>query len=59
MHTYSIADGKRLINSGGMYINKQRVQSSTHTVGESDLIGAGSICILRTGKKNYHLIHLS
>ena len=50
--TQSKAETRRLVASGGLYFNNHRVLDVDATI---ELIG-DEICVLRTGKKNYHLI---
>lgn len=46
---------RRLLQGGGIYINNVRVTELAKTVTLKDL-GTESIIILRSGKKNYHLL---
>ena len=51
----SRGEAKKLIKSGGAYVNNVRVGSLEETVtGES--LASESIAVLRTGKKKYHLL---
>jgi tyrosyl-tRNA synthetase len=43
------------IEQGGAYVNNARVEDAALTVGAGDLV-AGHYLILRSGKKNYHLV---
>ena len=43
------------IEQGGAYVNNARVEDAARTVGAADLV-AGHYLILRSGKKNYHLV---
>jgi tyrosyl-tRNA synthetase len=43
------------IEQGGAYVNNARVEDVARTVGADDLV-AGRFLILRSGKKNYHLV---
>ena len=45
---------RRLLESGGVYVNNARIVSSA-AVGESNLVD-GKIVVLRSGKRNYHLV---
>ncbi|NIA07072.1 MAG: tyrosine--tRNA ligase [Actinobacteria bacterium] len=47
---------RRLINQGGAYVNNQVEKSIQRSLGLTDLASAHFI-VLRTGKKNYHLLH--
>jgi len=46
---------KRIIESGGMYINNARVTDTNKVIEESDII-EGKVCVLRTGQSNYMII---
>jgi len=51
----SKGEAKRLISSGGVYLNNERVKDPASSV--ADFLQDGSnVLIIRTGKKNYHLI---
>jgi tyrosyl-tRNA synthetase len=43
------------VEQGGAYVNNTRVADATRTVGADDLV-AGRYLVLRSGKKNYHLV---
>ena len=43
------------IEQGGAYVNNARVEDAARTVGAGDLV-AGHYLVLRSGKKNYHLV---
>lgn len=53
----SKGESKRLIEGGGAYIMNERVPSTDTSVGGL-LAAQRSFVILRTGKKNYHLVKL-
>jgi len=53
----SKGEARRLVQSGGLYLNNTRVTDIQAAVGEADIIG-GRILVLRSGKKNYHLVKL-
>ncbi len=53
--TSSKGEAKRLIASGGLYLNNERVDSPAQKVEEKDLID-GRLLVLRKGKRNYLLI---
>nr|KAJ3419699.1 tyrosyl-tRNA synthetase [Polyrhizophydium stewartii] len=55
--TKSKSAARKLVASGGLYLNKRRVSSDAHAMAESDLIG-GSVCLVRTGKSNYVVVHV-
>ena len=48
---------RRLINQGGVYINNEVEKSIERSLSTDDLASEHFI-VLRTGKKNYHLLHL-
>lgn len=52
----SRAEGRRLIDGGGLYLNEKRVDISKR-VTSTDL-DIPDVLILRTGKRCYHLIHV-
>jgi tyrosyl-tRNA synthetase len=51
----SKGEGRRLIQGGGIYIDNERVADPTAQVSSTKLLTKGFI-ILRSGKKNYHLV---
>jgi tyrosyl-tRNA synthetase len=53
----SKGEARRLIASGGLYLNGRRVEKPEETVGAGDLI-EDRIIVLRTGKRNFHLVKL-
>eukprot|EP00842_Homolaphlyctis_polyrhiza_P001043 jgi/Hompol1/193/HPOL_005256-RA len=53
--TKSRSAARKLINSGGLYLNKSRVQHESVTVTQQDLID-GKLCLLRTGKAQYTVL---
>ena len=46
---------RRLINGGGVYLNNKRVTDVEYVITDESLASA-HIAVLRTGKKNYHLL---
>ncbi|CAB4416688.1 unnamed protein product [Rhizophagus irregularis] len=50
-------EANKLIKVGGLYLNNQRVIEPHHKVIEGDLLD-GAVCVIRTGKSNYHLIQV-
>ncbi len=48
---------RRLVEGGGLYINNERITEVGGTVDASRFIG-GSVVVIRSGKKNYHLVKL-
>ncbi|KAF9349038.1 tyrosyl-tRNA synthetase [Mortierella sp. NVP85] len=51
----SKSEAKKLIKSGGLYINNVKVSDPTYRITDKDWID-GSVCVLRSGKSNYKLI---
>ena len=51
----SKGEAKRLIKNGGLYLNNVRVEAEDAKLTEQSLCTA-SIAVIRTGKKNYHLL---
>ena len=50
-------EANKLIKVGGLYLNNQRVIEPQYKVIENDLLD-GIVCVIRTGKSNYHLIRI-
>jgi tyrosyl-tRNA synthetase len=46
---------RRLINGGGMYLNNRRVTDAEYMI-TKDSLASAHIAVLRTGKRNYHLL---
>lgn len=46
---------RRLINGGGVYLNNNRITSADYVITKESLASA-HIVVLRTGKRNYHLL---
>ncbi len=57
----SKGEAKRLLQSGGIYLNNERVTDPELKISDSHLLGgkSGKILVLRSGKKNYHLIKIA
>lgn len=53
----SKGEARRLITSGGVYLNNERVSDPAMLVSTGMTSGA-QLFVLRTGKKNYHLVKL-
>jgi len=51
----SKGEAKRLIKNGGLYLNNVRVEAEDAKLTEQSLC-TGNIAVIRTGKKNYHLL---
>ena len=59
----SKSTSKKLIKSGGLYLNNVRITDPKHIVTPSDIIGPShgdpdqrSIILLRSGKRNYKMV---
>jgi len=50
----SKGEARRLIESGGFYLNNERLDADINT--SEGVICAGNIAVIRKGKKNYHLL---
>jgi tyrosyl-tRNA synthetase len=46
---------RRLISGGGVYLNNKRVTDSEYVI-TSESLASAHIVVLRTGKRNYHLL---
>ncbi len=53
----SKADARRLLDSGAIYLNNQRVAESSRSVTLGDAID-GHLIVLRKGKKTFHLVRV-
>lgn len=53
--TDSKGAARRLISQGGAYVNGTQIKSTEHTLSLSDLATA-DLLLLRSGKRNYHLV---
>lgn len=51
----SKGEARRLVQSGGLYLNSQRVASDAETLGETSVL-VGNIAVIRKGKKDYTLL---
>ena len=54
----SKGEARRLIESGGAYLNNRRVTDPKQTVTPADLID-GQVVVLRKGRREYHLIQVT
>jgi tyrosyl-tRNA synthetase len=54
----SKGEARRLIESGGLYVNNRRV-SATDVQISQDLLAAGNISVIRKGKKDYTLLRFA
>jgi len=51
----SKSEARRLIESGGIYVNNRPVETPERVLGEGDLL-AGRYVVLRKGRRDYHLL---
>ncbi|KAG0284648.1 hypothetical protein BGZ98_005840 [Dissophora globulifera] len=51
----SKSEAKKLVKSGGFYINNVKVTDTTYKIADKDWID-GAVCVLRSGKSNYKLV---
>jgi tyrosyl-tRNA synthetase len=49
---------RRLVQSGGLYLNNNRVPDIETTLKAEDLV-EGGVAVLRSGKKNFHLVKIT
>lgn len=54
----SKGEAKRLIQGGGVYVNNDRISDENLVLADSPLLSRG-IAVIRTGKKNYHLLRVT
>jgi tyrosyl-tRNA synthetase len=54
----SKGEARRLIQGGGIYVDNERVSDETLKVSSTRILERG-VLVLRSGKKNYHLVKLS
>lgn len=48
---------RRLLGQGGVYVNNERSEDVDRRLAEED-VAAGSVIVLRSGKKSYHIVRL-
>ena len=51
----SKGEARRLIRNGGLYVNNTRIDAEDSKLGTGSLLTA-NLAVVRTGKKNYHLL---
>lgn len=51
----SKGEARRLIRNGGLYVNNTRIDAEDAKLGQASLLTA-NLAVVRTGKKNYHLL---
>lgn len=49
---------RRLVESGGLYVNNRRIQDAGATIPGSDVLG-GRLVVLRSGKRSFHLVKVA
>jgi tyrosyl-tRNA synthetase len=54
----SKGEARRLVESGGLYVNNQRVRDVSAKLGAADAVD-GRIVVMRSGKKNFFLVKIS
>jgi tyrosyl-tRNA synthetase len=54
----SKGEARRLIQGGGIYLDSERVTSDTIKLSETKILEKGFV-VLRSGKKNYHLVRVA
>lgn len=54
MYDISLSESKRLLKSGGLYLNNVRLNSNRYITVEDFLYG--KCCLLRKGKKDYKVL---
>jgi len=54
----SKGEARRLVQSGGLYINNERVAGIDATVDPSDIVD-NRVLVLRSGKRNFDLVRVS
>jgi tyrosyl-tRNA synthetase len=51
----SKGEARRLVESGGLYINNRRIEGIQSKVAASEIIDS-RLLVLRSGKKTFHLV---
>ncbi len=54
----SKGEARRLVQAGGIYLDSERVTNETLKLKETAILSKGFV-VLRSGKKNYHLVRLA
>jgi len=54
----SRGEARRLVESGGLYLNNRRVDSIQSVVKPADIVD-NRVLVLRSGKKTYHLLKIT
>jgi tyrosyl-tRNA synthetase len=53
----SKGEARRLVQAGGIYLDSERVSNEVLKLKETAILSKGFL-VLRSGKKNYHLVRL-
>ena len=53
----SKGEARRLVQGGGIYLDSQRVSDDSLKVRDTNVLEKGFI-VLRSGKKNYHIVRV-
>ncbi len=53
----SKSEARRLVDSGGLYVNNVRAADANATVQAADIV-SGRILVMRSGKRNFHLVKI-
>jgi tyrosyl-tRNA synthetase len=54
----SKGEARRLVQGGGIYLDNERVENETLRIADTGLLQRG-VLVLRSGKKNYHLVRVA
>jgi tyrosyl-tRNA synthetase len=54
----SKGEARRLVQAGGIYLDSERVSNETLKIKDTEILSKGFV-VLRSGKKNYHLVRLA
>lgn len=53
----SKGEARRLISSGGLYVNNERVPDTNATIASADIM-EGRVLVMRSGKRNFYLVKI-
>lgn len=54
----SKSDARRSLEGGGVYVNNEKIKETNFVVSKSHFVD-GNVLVIRSGKKNYHLVKLN
>ena len=54
---FPIAAAVKVLRSGGLYLNNQKITDKAYKLEESDVLEK-RVCVLRTGKSDYRIVVL-